>query len=60
VVPKVYPVDPKGFAISSHRVLGYISAMADLKFTFSLIKGVVLFLNNHGTSLICMTVRIFN
>ena len=60
MVPEVYSVDLKGFAISFQRMLGYIRAMAVLKFTFYLIKGIVFFKSNSGTSLICMTVRIFN
>jgi hypothetical protein len=37
-VPKMLSADPNGYATSSHEVCGYISVMADLKFTGFLIK----------------------
>jgi hypothetical protein len=36
-------VDPQGSAISFQGMRGYTSAFADLKFTYSLTKGIVFF-----------------
>ena len=48
-------MDPKGSAVSSLGICGYISVIAALKFTYFLIKGMIFFFflkNNQGTSLI--------
>ena len=36
LAPKVYSAEPKGYAISSQGIHGYISVMATLKLTFFL------------------------
>jgi hypothetical protein len=45
-------MDPKGSAISSLGICEDISVIAALKFTYFLIKGIIFFKNNQGTSLI--------
>jgi hypothetical protein len=53
VVLTMCSMDPKGSAISSLGICGYISVIAALKFTYFLIKGLMFFFkNNQGTSLI--------
>jgi hypothetical protein len=45
-------VDPKGSATSVQEILGYISVMAALEFTFFLMKGIMFCVkNNRGISL---------
>jgi hypothetical protein len=43
VVPRVCAADPRGSVISFQGIHGYISVMANFKFTFFLIKGIMFF-----------------
>ena len=58
-------MDPKGSAVSSLGICGYISVIAALKFTYLLIKGLMFFflritkeLFKLAMCLYCMTIRI--
>lgn len=50
MVLKMCSIDPKGSAVSSLGICGYISVIAALKLTYFLIK-VIFLKNNRGTSL---------